>query len=52
MYWNFIQTTKMNNYIIFGDQKSLKENDQFKYQKNNSSKDPGIVANSSKLQRL
>lgn len=51
MYWNFIQTTKMNNYIIFGDQKSLEENNEFKYQNNNSSKEPGIVANPSKLSR-
>ena len=49
MYWNFIQTTKMNNYIIFGDQKSLEENNEFKCQNNNSSKEPGIVANPSKL---
>lgn len=49
MYWNFIQTTKMNNYIIVGDQKSLEENNEFKYQNNNSSKEPGIVANPSKL---
>lgn len=44
-----IQTTKMNNYIIFGDQKSLEENNELKYQNNNSSKEPGIVANPSKL---
>ena len=35
--------------IIFGDQKSLEENNEFKYQNNNSSKEPGIVANPSKL---
>ena len=39
----------MNNYIIFGDQKSLEENNELKYQNNNSSKEPGIVANPSKL---